>query len=83
MDQYPQLFAYPSDGRPAAVPNMMVIGGVKVPSSNRWDRSAADPPGTNPPVITVYAPAEHLTLPWARGGWRDPDVVQGVSYGRQ
>jgi len=83
VNQYPQLFAYPSNGQPAVVPNMMVIGGVTIPNGNRWERSAADPPGTNPPVITVYAPAFHLTLPLAAGGWRNPNVVQGVSYGRQ
>ena len=82
VDEYPQLFAYPSNGQPPAVPNMMVIGGVTVPDGNRWERSKVDPPGTNPRVITLYAPSFHINVPQAGGGWRNPNEVQGVSYGR-
>ena len=82
VDQYPQLFAYPSNGQPPAVPNMMIVGGVRVPDGNLWERSKVDPPGTNPPVITLYAPSFHLTVPQPGGDWRNPNEVQGVSYGR-
>ena len=85
VDQYPQLLAYPSNGQPPAVPNMMVVGGVTVAEENRgnrWDGSRVDPPGTNPPVITLYAPSFHINVPRKDGGWRNPNEVQGVSYGR-
>jgi len=85
VNQYPQLSAYPANGRPPAVPGMMVIGGVKMTEDgnwDRWDRSRVDLPGTNPPVITVHAPSFHINVPQAAGGWRNPNVVQGVSYGR-
>ena len=82
VNQYPQLSAYPSKGQPPAVPNMMVIGGVTGPDCKRWDGSKVDPPGTNPRVITLYAPSFHINVPQAGGGWRNPNEVQGVSYGR-
>ncbi len=61
---------------------MMGIGGVRVPDGDRWDGSKVDPAGTHPPVITLYAPSFHNNVPQAGGGWRNPDEVQGVSYGR-
>lgn len=82
VNAYPQLFAYPSHGKRPAVPNMMVVGGVPVPDGNRWDGSKVNPPGTNPPVITLYAPSYHINVPQPGGGWRNPNEVQGVSYGR-
>lgn len=91
VDQYPQLSAYPSDGKPPAVPNMMVIGGIKLPDGpddpegqggSEWEGSKVDPPGTNPAVITLYAPSFHINVPKPDGGWRNPNEVQGVSYGR-
>ena len=82
VDQYPQLFAYRIDGQPLAVANMMVVGGVTVPDGNKWQRSRVDPPGTNPPVIRSYAPSFHINVPKPDGGWRNPNKVQGVSYGR-
>ena len=82
VNQYPQLFAYHSDGKPPAVPNMMVVGGVTVPDGNLWERSKVDPPGTNPPVIMSHAPSFLINVPEPDGGWRNPYEVQGVSYGR-
>ena len=82
VDEFPQLFAYRIDGQPPAVPNMMVIGGVTVPEGDKWPRSKVDPPGTNPPVITSYAPSFHINVPKPDGGWRNPHEVQGVSYGK-
>jgi hypothetical protein len=73
VDEYPQVFACPSNGQPPAVPNMMVIGGVTVPDGNRLDGSQVDPPGTNPPVITLYAPSFHINVPRPGGGWRNPN----------
>ena len=54
-----------------------------VPNGNRWDGSKMDPPGTNPRVITLYAPSFHINVPQSGGGWRNPNDVQGVSYGRR
>ena len=82
VDEYPQLFAYRIDGQPPAVPNMMVVGGVTVPDGKRWPRSKVGPPGTNPPVIVSHAPSSLINVPKPDGGWRNPNEVQGVSYGR-
>ena len=82
MNEYPQLLAYPSSGMPPAVPNMMVVGGVTAPDGNRAPRSKVDIPDTDPPVITVYAPSTLINVPKPGEGWRDPESVTGVSYGR-
>ena len=79
MNQYPQLFAYNNGGSPPTVPNMMVVGGVKT-DGNLWDRSRVDVPG-NPQVIKLHAPSFHINVPGPDGGWRNPNEVQGVSYG--
>ena len=78
--QYPQLFAYNNDGSLPTVPNMMVVGGVKT-DSTLWDKSCVDVPG-NPQVIKLHAPCFSMNVPAPEGGWRNPNVVQGVSYGR-
>jgi len=83
VDQYPQLFAYPSDVDPPKVPEIMVIGGITVPDGNRWDRSRVDLPETQPPVIRLHAPSFEINAPNATGGWRFPGEVTGVSYGRR
>ena len=83
MNQYPQLLAYPSNGQPAKVPNMLVVGGVQVPSGDLSRGSRTDPPGTSPRLIALYAPSEFLNLPLAAGGWRNPLEVVAVSYGRE
>lgn len=88
VDGYPQLFAYPSNGQPPDVRDMMVIVGVEVTSEdnvvkgNRWERSKVDPPGTIVPVIELHAPSFHLTVPNKTGGWRNANEVTGVSYGK-
>lgn len=80
MDQYPQLLAYNDGANPPAVPDILVVGGVTV-DGNRWDRSKVDVPG-NPQVIKLYAPSFGINVPAPGGGWRNPNEVQGVSYGR-
>ena len=65
VNEYPELFAYPSEGKPPAVPNMMVISGVDLTTNKKGkkgDRSRVDPPRTDPSVITLYAPSFRITL---------------------
>ena len=80
VNEYPQLFAYNDGNNPPAVPDMMVVGGVTV-DGNRWDRSKVDVPG-NPQVIRLHAPSFIINVPQPGGGWRNPNEVTGVSYGR-
>lgn len=59
---------------------MMVVGGVTV-DGDRWGQSCVDVPG-NPQVIKLHAPCTYIHVPAPNGDWRNPNVVQGVSFGR-
>ena len=49
---------------------------------DRWEKSCVDVPG-NPQVIKLYAPCTSINVPAPDGSWRNPNLVEGVSYGRR
>ncbi|KAL9580839.1 MAG: hypothetical protein Q9212_004248 [Teloschistes hypoglaucus] len=75
VHQYPQLLAY---GLLPDVPDMMVVGGVET-DGTLWKRSRVDP-DEHIKFIKLHAPAVELRIPHAKGEWRPPAEVHGVSY---
>ncbi|KAL8688071.1 MAG: hypothetical protein Q9218_005923 [Villophora microphyllina] len=57
---------------------MVIVGGVDT-DGTLWKRSRVDP-DEHQETIKLHAPAVEITVPSARGDWRPPAEIQGVSY---